>query len=141
MIRIMSVIESNRTKSELEVAVKARELTCYTLKITANENIFLPQYRSALTDTIIQDSIDIYRFIWLANNIRVGNSREKRDRRLQLQLRAKETCNDLLALIGIAKPLFHLTSKRIEYWIGLIINVRGLIEAWSDKDRARYKNV
>lgn len=141
MIRIMSVIESNRTKSELEVAVKARELTCYTLKITANENIFLPQYRSALTDTIIQDSIDIYRFIWLANNIRVGNSREKRDRRLQLQLRAKEICNDLLALIGIAKPLFHLTSKRIEYWIGLIINVRGLIEAWSDKDRARYKNV
>lgn len=137
----MSVIESNRTKSELEVAVKARELTCYTLKITANEKIFLPQYRSALTDTIIQDSIDIYRFIWLANNIRVGNSREKRDRRLQLQLRAKETCNDLLALIGIAKPLFHLTSKRIEYWIGLIINVRGLIEAWSDKDRARYKNV
>ena len=137
----MSVIESNRTKSELEVAVKARELTCYTLKITANEKIFLPQYRSALTDTIIQDSIDIYRFIWLANNIRVGNSREKRDRRLQLQLRAKETCNDLLTLIGIAKPLFHLTSKRIEYWIGLIINVRGLIEAWSDKDRARYKNV
>ena len=137
----MSVIESNRTKSELEVAVKARELTCYTLKITANEKIFLPQYRSALTDTIIQDSIDIYRFIWLANNIRVGTSREKRDRRLQLQLRAKETCNDLLALIGIAKPLFHLTSKRIEYWIGLIINVRGLIEAWSDKDRARYKDI
>jgi hypothetical protein len=137
----MSVIESNRTKSELETAVKARELACYTLKITANEKIFLPQYRSALTDTIIQDSIDIYRFVWLANNIRVGNNREKRDKRLQYQLRAKEICNDLLALIGIAKPLFHLTSKRIEYWIGLIINVRGLIEAWSDKDRARYKDV
>ena len=137
----MSVNESNRTKSELEASVKARELTCYTLKITSNEKIFLPKYRSALTDQIVQDSINIYRYVWLANNIRVGKNREARDRRLRLQKRAKELCNDLLALIGIAKPLFHLTSKRIEYWTGLTLNVRALIEGWSDKDRERYKNI
>ena len=49
--------------------------------------------------------------------------------------------DDLLALIGIAKPLFHLTTKRIEYWTGLTINVRTIIIAWHDKGRDRFKNL
>lgn len=137
----MSVNESNRTQSVLEAAVKARELACYTIKITTNEKIFLPQYRSALTDKIVSDSVDIFRNVWTANNIRVGTNRENWIRREAYQKKAIEYCNDLLALIGIAKPLFHLTTKRIEYWTGLTINVRTIIIAWHDKDRDRFKNL
>ena len=137
----MSVNESNRSKTELSTAVKARELTCYTIRITTNEKIFVPQFKSALTDKIIADAVDIYRNVWTANNIRVGKSVENWKRRSEHQKRAKDLCNDLLALVGIAKPLFHLTSKRIEYWTGLIIEVRTMIIAWHDKDSDRYKGL
>ena len=136
----MSVNASTRTKSRLETAVLANDLATYTIKITTNEKIFLPQYRSALTDKIVSDAVDIYRCVWTANNIRVTD-RSHWIRRSALQKKAVEHCNDLLALIGIAKPLFHLTSKRIEYWTGKTIKVREAIKDWHDSDRDRYKNV
>ena len=137
----MSVNDSNRSKTELSTAVKARTLASYTIQITTNENIFLPKYRSALTDKIISDAIDIYRCVWKANNIRVNKNADAWKRRSDYQREAKEHCNDLLALIGIAKPLFHLTSKRIEYWTGLTIETRTMIVAWHEKDSDRYKNL
>ena len=63
----MSVIESNRTKSPLETSVKARDLACYTIKISINEKIFDPKYKTVITDKIVSDAIDIYRKVWMAN--------------------------------------------------------------------------
>ena len=136
----MSVNEANRTQSRLEAAVRANKLAAYTLHITANEKIFLPKYRSALTDKIISDAVDIYRYTKRANDIRVTKS-EHWQKRNEYQRAAVEYCNDLIALISLAKPVFHLTSKRIEYWIGMTIETREIIKAWNDKDRDRYKGV
>ena len=137
----MSVNKSDRSKSELATAVKARELACYTIQITSNDKIFLQKYRSALTDKIIADAVNIYRCVWKANNIRVNKSAEAWRRRSVFQQEAKELCDDLLALMGIAKQLFHLTSKRIEYWTGLTIEAKTMIIAWHRKDSDRYKNL
>ena len=134
----MSVIESNRTKSPLETSVKARDLACYTIKISINEKIFDPQYKSVITDKIVSDAIDIYRKVWMANNIKVNKNQDAWTKRSKLQMEAKDLCNDMLALVGIAKPLFHLTSKRIEYWTGRVIEVREMIKSWHESDKKRY---
>lgn len=134
----MSVIESNRTKSPLETSVKARDLACYTIKISINEKIFDPQYKTVITDKIVSDAIDIYRKVWMANNIKVNKNQDAWTKRSKLQMEAKDLCNDMLALVGIAKPLFHLTSKRIEYWTGRVIEVREMIKSWHESDKKRY---
>ena len=55
----MSVPENARTKSKLEVNVKAHELCCYTLQITANKKIFTENYQRSLTDRIVAVAIGI----------------------------------------------------------------------------------
>lgn len=66
----MSVPRRLRKKSKLKVFVDACDLVEYVLKITANEKVFKPE-QSAVTDKIKAAAIDIARFIWCANNIRV----------------------------------------------------------------------
>lgn len=112
-------------------------MACYTITITSNENIFLPKYKSALTDKIIADSIDIYRMTWEANNIRV-RKQEDAEERFRLQMKAKSMCNDLLALIGLAKPMFHLKTKRIEHWARMIIETRETIVKWHEANVEQY---
>lgn len=67
----MSVPENSRTKSKLEVCVKAHDLCCYTLQITANKKIFTEEYQRSLTDRIVETAIGIHCDCWNANNIYV----------------------------------------------------------------------
>ena len=46
----MAVAEGERSQSKLEVIVRALDLATYTIRITNNQKIFLPEYRSSLTD-------------------------------------------------------------------------------------------
>ena len=73
------------------------------------------------------------------NNIKVGGSAERYRSRLELQARAADRCNALCAMIEIAKPLFHLPSKRATYWIGQTVEVRNQIRAWRESDMKRLK--
>ncbi len=133
----MSVPVNQRSHGKLEAAVKARDLASYTLKITANKKIFAEEYQEALTNRIIAAAIAIHTKCWSANNVLV-NSREDMARRLALQEEAAIECNNLLSLIELAQPVFHLTSKRVVYWSQKTIEVRGLIRGWRDSDRRRY---
>lgn len=136
----MSVIESRRKESTLLASVKAKELATYTLRITRNKKIFLLEYKEDVSDKIISDAINIFRFIFKANEIRVKDDNDWK-RRSSLQKFAIEKCDDMLALIALAKPLFHLKTKRVEYWVGKIVEVRALIEKWHNRDTERYKHV
>ncbi len=136
----MSVIESNRTENILQVSIKARALAVYTLRITRNQKIFASEFKEDLTDLLITDAVNIFRWIWKANCIRVKTSRDW-ERRSRLQVMAKEQCNDMLALISLAKPTFHLKTKRVEYWVSQVTEVRKMIEKWHEKDAERYKSV
>lgn len=133
----MSVPVNQRTHGKLEACVKAKELCCYTVKITSNKKIFVAEYQEALTNRIIDCALNIHLFSWGANNILVNSVEDMRER-LLLQEKAALECNQLLALMEVAKSVFHLSSKRIEYWAGRTIETRTLIKAWRESDRKRY---
>lgn len=133
----MSVPVNERSHGKLEACVKARELCVYTLRITVNPKIFKPEYQHALTDKIVDTALEIQNLSWSANNVLV-NSADDMYRRLDYQDRAADACNNLLSLIEIAKPIFHLATKRVIHWSGLAIETRKLIRAWREADRKRY---
>lgn len=69
----MSVNESERGKGKFDVLIKANGLAVYTIRITKNPKIFLPEYQTALTNDIIHTAKEIFTKAWTANNIRVGD--------------------------------------------------------------------
>lgn len=136
----MSVPVGERTEGKMEVFVQALDLVTYTLRITKNEKIFLPEYKGSVTDDIIETAKNIYIDAWDANNVRCTKQRHWHEREM-LQLRAARNCNRLLALVGVAKSSFHLKSKRVKYWTGKILNVRAMIRKWNENDNDRYSNL
>ena len=136
----MSVPESQRGKGKFDVIINALYLAQYTITITKNKNTFLPEYQSALTDDLIRSAKDIYINAWKANNIRVTSQEDWKERKYLQELSILE-CNSLLAMIQLAKKIFHLKSKRIKYWGELTIKAREGIRAWKESDTKRYKNI
>ena len=63
----MSVVKSKRGKSKFEVLVKANELAAFTIRICSNEKNFPKRYRWAITSKIVNEAIDICRYIRKAN--------------------------------------------------------------------------
>ena len=125
---------------QLDAAWEARELAVYTIQICKNKKVFLPEYQSALTDDIIRTAKDIYINAWTANNIRVTekNKKELWAWRSKLQRQAILDCNNLLALIGLARPLFHLKGKKVKYWSEKTLKTRNYIKKWRESDQERY---
>ena len=128
----------NRSEGELEVNTKARALTVYTLKILENEKWF-PKTQQAFISKVQDCVIEIQSLCWEANNIKVGSNAERYKRRIDLQDQAAEKCNRLMMLIETAKPLFHLESKRVRYWIKNTKELRNYIRGWHDKDVERLR--
>ena len=133
----MSVPEGLRGTGRLEVIEKALDLADYTITITANPKIFLPEYQKALTDDINRIALAIYIDAWTANNILVRNAENFAERK-RLQERAARNCNNLLALMQLAQKVFHLKLKRIQFWGEKTLNVRNLLRAWKESDYKRY---
>ena len=134
----MSVPESERGHGKFEVLVKANDLAVYTMRITKNPKVFMPEYQTALTNDIINTAKEIFIKCWTANNIKVGDDAENYITRKRLQEEAARECNNLLALIQMAKPLFHLAGKRVKYWGKKTIEVRNEIRDWKAGDSKRY---
>lgn len=133
----MSVPVNQRGQGKLEVCTKARDLAVYTIQITKNKKVFSEEYQEAITDDIIRTSVSIHMLVWTANNILVDSSGDLEER-IALQEQASRQCNVLLSLIDIAKPLFHLDTRRVMYWGQKVVDVRNLIRAWRASDIKRY---
>lgn len=133
----MSVPVNQRTHGKLEVCVKAHDLCCYTLQITANKKNFTQEFQESLTNRIVEAAIDIHTLCWSANNILVNSVDDLRERTMY-QEKAAIKCNILLSLIDVAKRIFHLSTKRVTYWAGKTIETRNLIRAWRESDLKRY---
>lgn len=134
----MSVPVPKRGHGELEVNTKARVLTVYTLKILENDKWF-PKSQIAFITKLQDCVIEIQALCWDANNIKVDGNQDRYRRRLDKQDQAAEMCTRLMMLIETAKPLFHLETRRVRYWIGLAKDLRTMIRAWRDKDAQRLK--
>lgn len=134
----MSVPEPLRHKGRLEVHVKAQFLASYTAKILSNEKIFDPKIDQELINRIRNCAYDIYAKSWSANKIRADTNHTFHAWRNGLQEECVLLCDEMLAYIGIAKQVYHLKSKRMKYWSGLITEVRRLLQAWKESDVNRY---
>lgn len=133
----MTVPKRLRKKSRLDVFVDSADLVEYVLKITANEKVFKPE-KKPVTDRIVLSAIDISRYIWAANDIRVRNDADLYRERRRLQDMAMTSCRELLFLIDLAWPVMHLSERRAVYWIGKVVDLRNKIGAWRDSDSRRY---
>ena len=122
----------------MEVNTKARALTVYTLKVLENEKWF-PQTQKPFIDKIRDCVIEIQALCWEANEIKVNGNVERYQRRIDMQDQAAEKCNRMNMLIETAKPLFHLQSKRVRYWIRQTSDLRKMIRGWREKDITRLK--
>ena len=106
----MAVPEGLRGTGKLEVFEKALNLATYTITITANNKVFLPEYQGSLTDKINGVALAIYMDAWTANNILVRNAEDFAERR-RLQEKAARNCNNLLALMQMAQKVSQNTSS------------------------------
>lgn len=136
----MSVPKGQQADGKLLVNELARDLAVYTIQITSNPKVFLPQFQTALTNELVRTATNIHKFAWTANNImvRAPNGREQYTLRRENQEMAAAECNNLISLIDIAKPLFHLDTKRCRYWGKKTLEVRNKIRGWMESDAKQY---
>ena len=141
----MSVPKDSRTEGNLRAHILARNHALYVIQITQNEKIFDPMYHQAITDDLVRTSKQIFDLLWTANGIKVTSRPGFNDRRDLYHERrglieeAIKLCRTMLSGIEIAHKAFHLTTKRVEYWSGLVIEIRNKARAWVDSDYHRYK--
>ena len=114
----------------------AKDLAVYTIQICSNDKVFLPKY-NLINTMIINTALTIYESGWTANNILVKTAEDWNTRR-NYQKIACAKCNSLLALIDLAKGLYHLRDKRIKFWAKKTIEVRGMLRKWCEADQERY---
>ena len=123
---------------QLEACQKAMELALHTIKICNNKNIFTVEYQEALTNDIIRCAKDIYVFAWNGNNVYVTKDNGRWEQREKLQLLAISKCNELLALINIARRLFHLKGSKVKYWSQMTIDTRMILRKWHEANAKQY---
>ena len=123
---------------QLEACQKAMDLAVHTIQICKNKNIFTEEYQDALTNDIIKCAKDIYVYAWDANNIYVTPDNGRWETRKRMQLIAINKCNELLALINIARRLFHLKGKKVRYWSQLTIDTRQMLHKWYESNAKKY---
>jgi hypothetical protein len=136
----MSVPVGKRSKSKLEVYVKALELAKYTLLICGNEKHFPKRDRWMVTNKIVESVIDVAKNISMANSIRVS-IRADFELRRKLQTSALSSTSGLLTLIELAYVKYNLDGDRVLYWTGLVTDVQTLLRSWRNSDLQRYKHL
>lgn len=124
--------------NQLDACTKAMEVAVHTIKLCSNKNIFTEKYQEALTSDIIKCAKDIYIYAWTGNNIYVRRGDGSWPEREKYQRAAIAKCNELLALINIARRLFHLKGKKVRYWSSLTIEARKLIQKWREANAKQY---
>lgn len=123
---------------QLEACEKAMELALHTIRICKNKNVFKAEYQDALTNDIIRCAKDIYIYAWNGNNIYVRENNGRWPERERLQVMAISKCGELLALINIARRLFHLKGKKVRYWSQMAIDTRRLLSRWHEANARQY---
>lgn len=114
------------------------DLAQHTLRICSNENIFTPEFKPTVTDRITDVAVSIYINTYMANKIYVGKDPKKWNERDSKQRAAIIKCDELLALINLAKRTFHLRTNKVEYWVKKTLSARELLKKWNDADYARH---
>ncbi len=125
----MSVPESERQKGELVALSKALEVATYSIKIMANQSKFDSRYDAVLANDLKSSALAVYKYAWFAHDLHVTD-KDTLQVKTELQLRSIQACSELLVYVNIAHMIYHLKSKRAEYWMKLILDCRQLLRDW-----------
>ena len=129
----MSVPSGKRTEPKLAVLTKARETTIHTIRVLSNIKIFNPDVDPILIDRMKRCAYAITEKSHIANKINANLSKEDKERRLKLQTEAINLCDILIVDIGLSKSIWHVKARKIEYWVGLVVETRKLLQGWKGK--------
>ncbi len=118
---------------EMQVIIKAKELSAYTLSITSNSKNFPKKYRFTLVDKMLTKSFNIYESLLEANRTRIENKIIRGD----LQTKAITYCEELQFYIELSLGQNIITPKRAEYWSSLVTDIKRMTIAWRKRDKDR----
>lgn len=135
----MSVVKSKQGTPKFDLFDKTSRMAAHTLKITMNPNVFDQDAAREVIEEIRTAAIRIHILCWRANDIKVPeeNNRKQLERRMELEYYALKYCTDLKGLINLAKPLYHLSGRKVKYWMKLVLEVQDGIRAWRESERKR----
>jgi hypothetical protein len=122
----------------LEAHTKAIELARYSIRACYNEKIFPMRSRRALANRIVDSVVLIHSNVYKANNTYVTN-KDDAEYRLNLQEEAIREIKELPPNIELAYHLFNINGKKIDYWVGLILEEEELLKKWHKSDKARFE--
>lgn len=127
----------DRGEGKFDTLTKALRLASYTTDITDNKKVFTPDHEKT-TEKIVNLAWNIYHRARIANDIRVENADDLMERR-KLQNQAIAECDQLLTAIQIAKRVFHLRLKRINFWGEMVEEVKNHLRKWRESDADRFR--
>lgn len=142
----MSVVKGLRTEGKLVAQTKAYDFASYTHCICSNEKVFLKRNRWCSTQKIVEAVDEIAVFVDLANNIIIKKTlppetyKRNLDLRKQYQNNAIEISYRVETLMEIAyrdnnREGRHIEDDKINYWIGLLLELRSQIRKWRDSEQ------
>ena len=134
----MSVVLTKRGEGELKVITETRRLATHTIHICQNEKVFPKRYRWCVTAKIIDNVVDIAKYVNIANSLRIDDPGSAVLRK-NYQNTALARTYSLLTLMNIAYELVHIPGDKMNYWTGLVIKVQDLISGWKKSDKDRIK--
>lgn len=117
---------------------KAIELARYSIKACYNEKIFPKRSRRALANRIVDSVVLIHNNVYKANNTYVV-TQDDAEYRLNLQKEAIREINELPPTIELAYYLYNINGRKIDYWVGLILEEMELLKKWHKSDKERFK--
>lgn len=135
----MSVPESERSKGRLAALSKALEVSTYSIKVMANQKKFDSHYDAVLGNDLKSAALAVYKYAWFANDITVTDA-DTWQVQSELQLKAIQSCNELLVYVNLAHMIYHLKSKRVEYWMQLVLDCRKMLREWHKESQSESKD-
>lgn len=136
----MTVVKSKRSKTKFEVLVKAYQVAALTIRLCSNEKHFPKRYRWVITSKIVDESINICRYIRKANRHLLDRDQPKEYRqRRKNQIKALGCLDAMLTLMDIAYYTFNIEEKTIEKWTGEVVSLQTLLQNWSRSDEKLMK--
>lgn len=120
-------------------AVDACHALClHVLKITANVKYFDFEHHADIVQHIRELAVTIYNCAYVANVQNVTKDPATWEVRKANQEAVVQGLNEMVAMVQVAKPLFHLRSRKTTYWLGLTLHAKDLSCAWHASDVRRY---
>ena len=97
---------------------------------------FPKKYRFSIGVRIENYAIDIYENLVRANECSLSDVLERQERQ-KYQRQAVVSCKLLNSMIDLARNTksINLSSNSVEYWCGLVVEVKRMAAAWKNNER------